>query len=132
MQNAIYAQRSIKIKKTAGDRVFDFIIHRAFDRRSAVILYPLWQVVFSSFQTPASYGHGHVVLTPSGYLESYKEIFRLRQAWTGFRNTIFYTVDGTCISLIATLDGGYVPPAGFWARAWSISNFSLQCLFNGG
>ncbi len=127
------AAAGAKIKKTAGDRVFDFINIALLIAVLAVILYPLWLVVISSISDAREVLAGHGVLYPIGLtLESYKEIFGYAKLWTGYRNTIFYTVAGTCISLIATMMAAYATSRRFLGKGVVNFYFVFTMFFNGG
>lgn len=127
------AAAGAKIKKTAGDRIFDFINIALLIAVLAVILYPLWLVVISSVSDAREVLAGRVVLYPIGLtLESYKEIFGYAKLWTGYRNTIFYTVAGTCISLIATMMAAYATSRRFLGKGVVNFYFVFTMFFNGG
>lgn len=73
-----------------------------------ITIYPLYFVVIASFSSPSAVAGGQVwVLPKSVTLEGYRRVFLDERIWLGYRNTIFYTVTGTLISLLFTLPAGY-------------------------
>lgn len=68
-----------------------------------ITAYPLIYVVSCSFSSGTAVSSGQVFLWPVGFtLHGYKIIFSYKAVWTGFANTIFYTVAGTIVNLIFT------------------------------
>lgn len=52
---------------------------------------------------------GKVFLWPVGFsLNGYKLLMEYKEIWTGYANTIFYTLVGTTISVMVTVPAGYV------------------------
>ena len=51
---------------------------------------------------------GQIVLFPKGFnLKGYEEFFKDKNIMTGYANSIFYTVVGTCINLVVTVPAAY-------------------------
>ena len=98
-----------------NDRIFNTVNVVLVVLISLVMLYPLYFTIIASFSDPADLTNGRVVLLPSGFsLEAYQNVFAEKRIWTGYRNTIFYTVLGTLFNLSLTL------PAAF-----ALSHYSL-------
>ena len=52
--------------------------------------------------------NGEVWLVPKKInLTGYKELFKVSRIWVGYRNTIFYTIAGTAISMLVTVPAAY-------------------------
>lgn len=76
---------------------------------SAICLYPLYFILIASFSGAGYVTTGKVVLFPRGItLEGYKMMFTKEEIWTGYLNTIFYTVAGTCVNLFLNIPAAYV------------------------
>ncbi len=72
------------------------------------VLYPLVYVISASFSEPSRVESGELLLLPVGFtLDGYHEIFRYAPIWTGYRNTVLYTVGGTALNLAVTLPCAY-------------------------
>lgn len=73
-----------------------------------VCLYPLYFVLIASFSSPGMVASGKVWLYPKGItLAGYQMMLGKSEIWSGYGNTIFYTVAGTCINLVFTISAGY-------------------------
>lgn len=90
------------------DLIFETIVHICIIAISGVVLYALWFVIIASISDPNLVASGEVLFLPKGVtLEGYKYIFRDKRIWTGYRNTILYTVVGTLLGLFITIPAGY-------------------------
>lgn len=97
-----------KKKKFNTDRIFDVIITLVIVIITFLILYPLYFVVIASFSDPNLVANGQIILIPKGInISGYRYILRDQRIWTGYVNTLFYTVVGTLLSVIITVPAGY-------------------------
>lgn len=98
-----------KLKKiSASDKVFLCIVYTTVILISLIILYPLWFVIIASISDPNMVATGEVLFRPKGItFEGFKYIFRDPRIWTGYYNTIRYTVVGTMLALFITIPAGY-------------------------
>lgn len=98
-----------KLKKMSkSDIVFLFIVYATVILISVIILYPLWFVIIASISDPNLVATGEVLLLPKGItFEGFKYIFRDPRIWSGYYNTIRYTVVGTMLALFITVPAGY-------------------------
>lgn len=91
-------------KGKKGDRVFDIANYVLLSIGMLLVLYPLYFVVIASFSDPNAIYAGRVIFIPKGLsLEGYKRLLAERSVWTGYFNTIVYTVTGTAINVVLTL-----------------------------
>ena len=91
-----------------SDIVFLFIVYATVILISVIILYPLWFVIIASISDPNLVATGEVLLLPKGItFEGFKYIFRDPRIWSGYYNTIRYTVVGTMLALFITIPAGY-------------------------
>lgn len=96
--------KSIFIRKTRGDIVFDAVNYTVLTIGMLLVLYPLYFVVIASISDPNAIYEGRVMLIPKGVnLEGYKRILNESSIWVGYANTILYTVVGTTINVVITL-----------------------------
>ncbi|MGO4694843.1 carbohydrate ABC transporter permease [Paenibacillus sp. 2TAB26] len=96
------------IRKPSDERAFDFVIYVIAAIIIIIVLYPLLFIVSASFSDPSKVLNGEVWLLPKGVtLEAYKSILHNDKIWTGYRNTIVYTVVGTLINIIMTILAAY-------------------------
>ena len=72
-------------------------------------VYPIYFCVIASFSEPADVVSGKVMFKPSGFtLEAYKSLLNEKSIWTGYRNSLVYTLLGTLLSLMLTIPAAYV------------------------
>ena len=91
-----------------NDKVFYITINIILTVLFLLVLYPCIFVISASFSSGDAVQAGKVVFFPVDFsLEGYKTVFNTGSVWLGFRNSLFYTVAGTLISLIMTLTAAY-------------------------
>ena len=101
-------EKKNKMKLSAGDRIFVAVNVAVMLLVCIVIVYPLYYVVLASFTDPVIVNSGKLLLFPESlYLDGYKKTLSYAPIWSGYWNTIKYTVVGTVVSLIATIPAGY-------------------------
>lgn len=94
--------------RSLDDRVFQMVTILLSLFFLIVTLYPLLYVLSASFSDPSAVTKGELWLLPKGLtLAGYEAIFDYKPIWIGYRNTIFYSVFGTVISLALTLPCAY-------------------------
>ncbi len=91
-----------------GDRVFDFVLVLITILVVVLILYPLYFVTIASISDPMQIFQGEVILWPKGLnLEAYKRVFQNQDVFTGYKNSLIYTVLGTLITIAITFSAAY-------------------------
>lgn len=96
------------VGKTRGDKIFDIINYSLLTILALSFVYVLIFVVSASFSSPTAVYGGKVVLWPVDVtLEGYERVFRETKVWIGYRNTIFYTIIGTVLSVALTTTSAY-------------------------
>ena len=72
------------------------------------VAYPLYFMIIASFSDPALVSSGQVLLLPRDItLEAYRKVLEYKAIWTGYRNTIIYTLLFTVLSIFMTMTAGY-------------------------
>lgn len=95
-------------KKKNSDKVFDIIIHIIVILVLIVILYPLIYIISASISSPNAVNSGQMKLLPKDItFEGYQIIFKNKDIWNGYLNTIIYTLVGTFTNLLFTIPAGY-------------------------
>ncbi len=95
-------------KKISDGKVFDIGVLIISAVISVIILYPLIFIVSASFSSPEKVMSGEMWFFPVDFtLDAYKEVFKDRDIWNGYRNTIFYTIGGTFVNIILTTLAAY-------------------------
>ncbi len=97
----------MKKKKMKWTR-FDVLIYLIGFLLLLIVLYPLYFVVIASVSDPNYVNIGQVIFLPKGFnLDGYKRVLNTPEIWTGFRNSVFYTVAGTALNVVMTITAAY-------------------------
>ena len=95
------AKKSTKIRESFGDRVLEGITTTILILILVVVGYPLIYVVSCSFSSSDALSNARVLLWPVDLsLKGYEFVLQYEMVWTGYRNTIFYTITGTFLTMI--------------------------------
>lgn len=123
-----------KQKQSPGDMAFGLIVGISLSIILVLVAYPLIYIVSSSFSSTSAVMAGKVWLLPVDFsLSGYKAIFENKDIFTGYMNTIFYTVVGTCINIIMTVCAAYpLSRRDFGARKGLMFLFTFTMFFSGG
>lgn len=116
------------------DKVFRFFLYLISGFILLIVLYPLYFVVIASFSDPSAVASGQVWLVPKGLtLDGYKELFRHNEIWTGYANTILYTIVGTFIGVAVNIFAAYaLSKKDLVGRKVLMWLFVFTMFFNGG
>lgn len=95
-------------RRSRSDSVFDIINTALMALFMLLMLYPLYFVIIVSLSDIKQVSLGNVFFFPKGFtIEAYRHVFYNKQIWTGYRNTIFYTVGGTLYQLVLMIPLAY-------------------------
>lgn len=122
------------IRLSTGDRVYYAICYVVIVLLLLAVLYPLIFVVSASFSSASAVSTGKVVLFPVDFsLLSYESVFRYKNVWIGYRNTLFYTAAGTVINVALTMCCAYpLARQKFQGRRLLTMLFTFTMIFSGG
>ena len=96
------------MRRTRFDAVFDGISTMLLVLALLVVLYPLYFVVIASVSDATSISTGQVILLPRNLsLVGYKRILQDARIWSGYRNSILYTLGTTALGVTTTVMAGY-------------------------
>lgn len=117
-----------------ADRSFYILVFIVATLSLLLVAYPLYFIIIASFSDSTLVSQGQVLLYPKGFsLYGYQKIFENAQIWTGYRNTIFYSVAGTALNLAVTLPAAYVlSRKNFRPRRVIMALFVFTMFFGGG
>ena len=126
--------KPVKIRRQGRDLVFDVILYSICAIMLVLVLYPLWFIVIASFSDPSAVAGGHVWIVPVGFtLDGYDELFRQREVWVGYRNTIVYTLLGTIFGLMVNIPAAYaLSRKDLWGRKQIMGLYVFTMFFSGG
>lgn len=100
--------RPVDTARTLSDRAFDGINYGVMAIALLLVLYPLYFVVIASLSSPEAVYAGEVWLLPRDLtVEGYERIIADAYIWSGYRNSVIYTVLGTAVNLGLTIPAAY-------------------------
>lgn len=134
MANASTAMKKKKIKMLAEDKVMYTIVYTIIVLLCIIILYPIIFILSSSFSSGSAVTAGRVVFFPVEFSTvGYEFVLSYKPVWTGYANTLLYTVVGTAYQLFMTTLAAYpLSRSNFQGRAFCMSLFTITMFFGGG
>ena len=126
--------RAKRVRETGVDRLVAVMVTILSAFVLLVVLYPLYFVIIASFSDSDLVNQGKVLLYPMGFSTyGYGKILEDTRIWTGYINTLIYTVGGTAINIAATVTAAYaLSRREFKARRVINALFVFTMFFNGG
>ena len=95
---------AIKRNRSWDDKLLYSITNVVLVFVLVVVAYPLIYVVSCSFSDANAIMTGRVFLWPVEFtLDGYRAIFAYKSVWTGYANTILYTVCGTIVNMLMSV-----------------------------
>lgn len=116
------------------DKLFYTVVYVVLTLFFLAVLYPCVFVLSASFSSGTAVQSGKVVLFPVEFsTKGYEMVLKDKDVWLGLRNSIFYTVVGTCINIIMIMTCGYcMSRKDLPGRNLFMMMFTLTMFFNGG
>lgn len=100
--------RKNHIRRSSGDVVFDVVNISLIVLITLLMIYPMWYVLIASIASPEEVAMGRLYVWPStASLEAYQTVFKTQSIWTGYANTVLYTVASTLYVLVLTIPSAY-------------------------
>ncbi|MGI6173780.1 MAG: carbohydrate ABC transporter permease [Christensenellales bacterium] len=123
-----------RIRHSKSDVTYLTIVYTLLGLFVAIVLYPIIYVVSSSFSSASAIIQGKVFLWPvDPGLEGYRVVLQEARVWTGFKNSVLYTVVYTLLSTAITFLGAYVlSRKEFPANKFVTVLFMITMFFGGG
>ncbi|RAW16063.1 carbohydrate ABC transporter permease [Paenibacillus taichungensis] len=91
------------MQKSRSDRLFYGFVYLLTILAVVVTLYPFLYVISISFSSVDAIDKQKVALWPVGFtLSGYQMVLQYRELWVSFYNTLWYTVIGTLMNILAT------------------------------
>lgn len=117
-----------------NDRIFQAVVFAIVTVLALAVLYPLVYILSASFSSTQAVLSGKVVLWPvEPTLDGYGAVFRDPQIFSGYGNTVFYTVAGTMLNVSLTMMAAYpLSRRDCPARSLCMFAFTFTMLFSGG
>ncbi|MBQ7566921.1 MAG: carbohydrate ABC transporter permease [Oscillospiraceae bacterium] len=123
-----------KIGLSAEDKTMYTIVNIIIILLLILIIYPVIFVVSSSFSSGDAVSSGRDLLWPvEPSVVGYDIVFHYRTVWSGFANTLLYTVAGTAWNLFMTTLAAYpLSRRNFQGRGIYMTLFTITMFFTGG
>lgn len=133
MDTNLSMQNKIRTR-SRSDIIFRVFVVLFFGVVFLSIAYPIYFVIIASISNSTLVAQGEVVLFPKQInFFGYGKVFADSRIWTGYRNTILYSVIGTVVNLIVTLPAAYVlSRKDFKPRRIFMFLFTFTMFFSGG
>lgn len=127
-------KKSIKIKEKNGDKIFVTLNYIFLTIAGLVVLYPLIYIVSSSLSASTAVIAGKVWFLPvQPTFRGYKAVFAYNRIWTGYANSFYYAIVGTCINLVVTMLAAYpLARKDLVGRKFFLGMFVFTMLFSAG
>lgn len=99
----------MKVRRTVGEQIFNVINIVICTLIMLCILLPILNIVFASFSDPVEVmKHEGLFLYPiKPTVQAYQLVAKNPNILSGYMNTVFVVVVGTCLNLVLTLIGAY-------------------------
>ena len=107
-KTAVKPRKAMAMKDTASDKIF-FVLNAIFlGLLALIVLYPIYFIIIASFSDPDAVLGGQVVLWPVHLnFDGYVKVMQRTDIWTGYGNTILYTLLTVILALAVTIPGGW-------------------------
>jgi putative aldouronate transport system permease protein len=122
------------IRVSPADRIFDILNYVFLTLCLLIVAYPLYFIVIASVSDPTAVYAGKVILWPARFtLEGYQRILDYESFFTGYRNTVIYTVVGTVVNVLITIPGAYaLSRKDLVGRNFFMMGVTFTMIFSGG
>ena len=128
------AKKTNSVKLSSGDRVFGIVNGILLAIVTLLIVYPICFIIVASVSDPTYVNLGQTLFWPKGLnISGYQKIFEYSEITTGYLNSIFYTVLGTCINLLVCIPTAFsLSRKELVGRGWINAFFVVTMYFSGG
>ena len=130
----LFESRRGKLSGEYSDKIFGFFNSVFLIVMFVIALYPIVFVLSASISDPQMVNTGKMLLWPVDITWSgYEKLLIYKDLWVGYGNTVFYTVCGTVLNLLATLPCAYaLSRRDFRPRNMVMIFFMFTMFFGGG
>lgn len=121
------------IKLSKRDRIFLICTYTYVTIALLLVAYPILYIISASISDPKMVASGEMWLLPKGItFKGYEIVFQNSKIWTGYGNTILYTLLGTTINLVVTMPAAYaLSRKDFVGRGFFMGMFMVTMFIGG-
>ncbi|MFE5324237.1 carbohydrate ABC transporter permease [Paenibacillus sp. NPDC056579] len=122
------------VRDSRSDRLFSITNYTVLTLFLLTILYPVLFIVSASFSSPQAVVSGKVWIWPVDFtLSGYEAVFKHKLIWSGFWNSVYYTVAGTALNVVVTILAAYpLSRSDLFGKNGIMLLFVFTMLFSGG
>ncbi|MGF9698923.1 MULTISPECIES: carbohydrate ABC transporter permease [Paenibacillus] len=122
------------IQETRQDKIFLTLNYIYVTIAFLLVAYPLVYMISASISNPKEVASGAMWLFPKDItFEGYQRVLQDQRIWSGYANTILYTVVGTVVNLIFTIPAAYaLSRRDLVGRGFFMGVFMFTMFFGGG
>ena len=131
---AVLPNKPIKVGIPTEDKILYTVVNVVMILWLIIVLFPVIFILASSFSSSRAIMSARVTLWPVEFTTgSYYVVFHYKLIWSSYANTIYYTVVGTVLNLIATTMAAYpLARKNFQFRGFYTSLFIITMFIGGG
>lgn len=122
------------IQETRQDKIFLTLNYIYVTIAFLLVAYPLVYMISASISNPKEVASGAMWLFPKDItFEGYERVLQDQRIWSGYANTILYTVVGTAVNLAITIPAAYaLSRRDLVGRGFFMGVFMFTMFFGGG
>ncbi|MGG4130918.1 carbohydrate ABC transporter permease [Paenibacillus illinoisensis] len=122
------------IQETRQDKIFLTLNYIYVTIAFLLVAYPLVYMISASISNPKEVASGAMWLFPKDItFEGYERVLQDQRIWSGYANTILYTVVGTAVNLAVTIPAAYaLSRRDLVGRGFFMGVFMFTMFFGGG
>jgi len=122
------------IRETRQDKIFLTLNYIYVTIAFLLVAYPLVYMISASISNPKEVASGAMWLFPKDItFEGYERVLQDQRIWSGYANTILYTVVGTAVNLAFTIPAAYaLSRRDLVGRGFFMGTFMFTMFFGGG
>ena len=122
-----------KIKGSKTDIIYYIIVGLFLALLTLIVIYPIYFIIIASISNPDAVMGGEVILWPVEITFSgYQHLIKETKIWSGYLNTIIYTVLGTIFNIVLTIPAGWALSRNYLPGRKGINIFLIITMFFGG
>ena len=127
------SRRANRIKGSKSDIIYFTIIGVILALLTLIVVYPIYFIIIASISNPDAVLGGEVFLWPIDITFSgYQRLVDESLIWSGYLNTIIYTVVGTIFNIVLTIPAGWALSRDYLPARKFINVFLIITMFFGG
>ena len=122
-----------RIKGSKSDVIYYIIVGIILGLLTLIVVYPIYFIIIASISDPDAVMNGEVLLWPIGVTFSgYQALGKESLIWSGYLNTLIYTLLGTLFNIVLTIPAGWALSRNYLPGRKFINIFLVITMFFGG